>query len=107
MRVSKEDLHEIVYTVTRILIKRTPHFSKICNLEWRVRLRALKRNGLLRKFRFLINHLDLRTIVKCFNAGLLSTDCDILCILYDELVLRGVANEIYVKCIVNKYREGK
>ncbi|EZA47690.1 hypothetical protein X777_15438 [Ooceraea biroi] len=103
MKVSKTELYEIVFTVTRILMQRSPHLSRMCNVTWRSRLQSLSRNGLLRKLQFLINHSDLRTIVKCFNRRLFANDPDILCILYNEIVRRGLQDAVYVENISRTY----
>lgn len=65
----------------------------------------LSRKGLLQKLRFLINHLDLRTIVKCFDRGLFGDDPDILFIGYNEIVRRGVRDTMYVQAVVKKYED--
>lgn len=98
-----QDLYEIVITVTRITVPRSLHIYRVCDFTWRARLYRLSRQGLLQKLRFLINHLDLRTIVKCFKQGLFADDPDILFIGYDEIVRRGVRDMMYVKAVVQKY----
>lgn len=103
MSVQESELYEIVITVTRILVQRSLHFSRMCDAAWRYRLRNLSRKDLLKKLQFLINHLDLRTIKKCFNRGLFS-DLDILRITYNEIVRRGVQNTFYVEPIIKVYK---
>lgn len=104
MNVSRADLYEIVITVTRILVQRSQSLHRVCDSAWRSRLCTLSRKGLLKKLRFLINHADLRTIVKCFNRGIFADDPGIICIVYDEIVLRGLHNTVYVEGIVRQYK---
>lgn len=105
MSVQKKDLYKIVMMMTRILVQRSSRLYRVCNVMWRSRLRSLSRKGLLKKLRFLINHMDLRTIVKCFNRGLFADDPDIICVGYNEIVRRRLHNTVYVEAIVNKYKK--
>lgn len=102
---AKSDLYVIVITLTRILIQRSAHLRRVCNNTWRRRLRNLSRVFLLRKLQFLINHAHLRIIVKCYNQGLFTNDRDILRIIYNEIVQRGLRDKPYYKIIVNRYEE--
>ncbi|XP_024889204.1 uncharacterized protein LOC112465705 [Temnothorax curvispinosus] len=101
--VRHQDLYEIVITITRIAVQRSTRLYRVCNVTWRAQLCSLPRRGLLQKLRYLINHLDLRTIVKCFNRGLFADDPDILYIGYNEIVRRGVRDSLYVEAVVKKY----
>ncbi|XP_071632242.1 adenosine deaminase acting on RNA isoform X3 [Temnothorax longispinosus] len=101
--VRYQDLYEIVITITRIAVQRSTRLYRVCNVTWRAQLCSLPRRGLLQKLRYLINHLDLRTIVKCFNRGLFADDPDILYIGYNEIVRRGVRDSLYVEAVVKKY----
>jgi len=103
----REDLYEVVITITRIIVQRSVRLHRVCNASWRTHLCSLSRKGLLQKLRYLINHLDLRTIVKCFNRGLFADDPDILSIAYNEIVRRGLRDATYVEAIVKKYENGK
>ncbi|XP_039313773.1 double-stranded RNA-specific editase Adar isoform X1 [Solenopsis invicta] len=99
----REDLYEIVIVVTRLIVKRSTRLHRVCNVTWRAGLCNLSRKGLLQKLRFLINHLDLRTMVRCFDRGLFANDPDIIAIGYKEIVQRGVRDAVYVEAIVRKY----
>lgn len=101
----REELYEIVITVTRIIVQRSTRLHRVCNVTWRARLCSLSRKGLLQKLRFLINHLDLRMIVRCFNRGLFADDPDILSIGYNEIVRRGLRDTVYVEAVVKKYED--
>lgn len=105
MRVSRSELHEIVITVTRILMQRSPRLYRVCTVSWRVGLQSLSRIGLLKKLRFLINQSGLRTLVKCFNRKLFPEDPDILRILYNEIVQRGLQDTLYVEDIIILYKK--
>lgn len=100
----ENNLYEVVITITRILVKRSLRLYKVCDFAWRSRLRGLSRKALLKKLRFLLNHSDLRTIVRCFNQGVFIGGTDILCVVYDEIVLRGLHNTAYVENIVAEYK---
>lgn len=101
----REDLHEVVILLTRIVLRRSTHVCvhRVCDVTWRAHLCYLSRGGLLRKVRYLINHLDLRMIVRCFDRGLFADDPDILQIAYREIVRRGVRDAAYVEALVKKY----
>jgi len=86
-------------------MQRSVHLYQVCNASWRTHLRSLSRKGLLQKLRYLINHLDLRIIVKCFNRGLFADDPDILSIAYNEIVRRGLRDATYVEAIMKKHEE--
>ncbi|XP_071555235.1 adenosine deaminase acting on RNA isoform X1 [Temnothorax nylanderi] len=103
VQLVRQDLYEIVITITRIAVQRSTRLYRVCNVTWRAQLCSLPRRGLLQKLRYLINHLDLRTIVKCFNRGLFADDPDILYIGYNEIVRRGVRDSLYVEAVVKKY----
>jgi len=102
-KLVRKDLYEIVIMVTRIVVQRSTRLYHVCNVTWRARLHQLSRKGLLKKLTLLINHLDLRMIVKCFNRKLFADDPDILSIGYNEIVRRGVRDTVYVEAIVKKY----
>ncbi|KYN43965.1 hypothetical protein ALC56_01503 [Trachymyrmex septentrionalis] len=102
-KLVRKDLYEIVIMVTRIVVQRSTRLYHVCNVTWRARLHQLSRKGLLKKLKLLINHLDLRMIVKCFNRKLFADDPDILSIGYNEIVRRGVRDTVYVETIVKKY----
>lgn len=104
-RLTWKNLHGVVILLTRIVLQRSTHVCvhRVCGVTWRARLYGLSRVGLLRKLRYLINHLDLRMIVKCFNRGLFADDPDILHIAYGEVVRRGVRDTAYVEALVKKY----
>ncbi|KAH0949871.1 hypothetical protein HN011_001994 [Eciton burchellii] len=104
MRVSRMELYEIVMMVTRMSVQRSPRLYRMCNTAWRSRLQDLSRFGLLKKLQFLINHSNLRMIVKCFNQRLFANDPDILCVLYNEIVQRGLQDTVYVEDIIETYR---
>ncbi|XP_070511692.1 adenosine deaminase acting on RNA isoform X2 [Cardiocondyla obscurior] len=101
--LARQDLYEIVITLMRITVQRSMRIQRVCNVTWRARLTRLSRKSLLQKLRYFINHLDLRTIVKCFNHGLFAGDPDILFILYTEIVQRGVHDAMYVEAVVKSY----
>lgn len=103
--LSQEELYEVVITLTRITVQRSTRLDRVCNVKWRKHLRNLSCEGLLCKLRFLVNHLDLRTIVKCFDRGFFANDPDILSIVYDEIVQRGLRDAMYVEAIVKKYEK--
>lgn len=98
-------LLDIITKVQRVLITRSPYLRRVCNSVWCARLQNLPRKALLKKFKFLINHSALHTIIKCFNRGLFANDRDILHIVYDEIMQRGLQNTAYVQNIVNRYTE--
>lgn len=98
-------LYELIITLVRRLAQRSTYLRRICNYTWRRRLRGLSRALLLKKLQFLINHAYLRDIMKCYNQGLFADDSDILCIIYNEIVHRGLRDAPYCKTIVNRYEE--
>lgn len=102
-RLTRNDLYEVVIMLTRIVVQRSTRLYRECNVTWRAQLCSLSRKGLLLKLRYLINHLDLRMIIKCFNRGLFADDPDILFIGYNEIVRRGVRDTMYVEALVKKY----
>jgi hypothetical protein len=99
------NLREIITKVQSVLIPRSPYLRRTCNRVWCIHLRGHARQTLLKKFKFLINHSTLRNIIKCFNYGLFAGDRDILHIVYNEIVQRGLQNTAYVKNIVSRYEE--
>lgn len=99
------NLREIIIKVQSVLIPRSSYLRRVCNRAWCTHLRSDSRQTLLKKFKFLINHTTLRNIIKCFNRGLFSGDRDILHIIYNEIVRRGLHNTAYVKNIVSRYDE--
>lgn len=58
-------------------------------------LRYLSQAILFKKLRFLINHAHLRVIVKCYNQGLFANDNDVLHVVYNEIVQRGLRDTPY------------
>ncbi|XP_039309882.1 uncharacterized protein LOC120358725 [Solenopsis invicta] len=99
------NLREIIIKVQSVLIPRSSYLRRVCNRAWCTHLRSDSRQTLFKKFKFLINHTTLRNIIKCFNRGLFSGDRDILYIIYNEIVRRGLHNTAYVKNIVSRYDE--
>ncbi|XP_011644967.1 double-stranded RNA-specific editase Adar isoform X2 [Pogonomyrmex barbatus] len=102
MYVQWKDLYEIVITITRMIAQRSAHLHRVCNVRWRANLASLPRRGLLQKLQFLINHMSLRMIVKCFNYSLFADDPDIFAIIYNEITRRGMRDAAYVEAIVRK-----
>ena len=98
-------LYDVIITLARRLAQRSTYLRRICNNAWHRRLRNLPRAVLIRKFRFLINNAHLRDIVKCFNQGLFAHNRDVLRIVYNEIVQRGLRDAPYCKPIVNRYEE--
>ena len=99
------NLYEIISKVQRILISYSPYLRRVCNSTWCARLRNLSRKALLKKFKFLISRSGLRIIIKCYNKDLFTDDSDILNIVYNEIVQRGLQNTEYVHNIVTRYNE--
>lgn len=105
--LTRENLYEVVILLTRIVLRRSTHVyvHRVCDVTRRARLCHLSREGLLAKARYLINHLDLRMIVRCFDRGLFADDPDILHIAYREIARRGVRDVAYVEALVKRYRQ--
>lgn len=99
----RENIYNIIIKLTRILIQRSSSVRRVCNRVWRLRLPTLSAASLLKKLRFLINKSDLRTIVRCFNHGIFTDDPDVICLVRNEIVSRGLGHTVYVQNIIKQY----